>query len=562
MSNAEDPNVIDQYRLVGCVATGGVSTVWEVIEEGTNRQLAMKLLIPEHNDYAGNKAGLRHETNVGKSLDHPNIIKIERFSSSRDNTYMIMEYFRGVNVKLQIKGELNSIHMRIKRLIEGMCMALQHMHERGWVHRDFKPENVLMNKAGEVRLVDFALSQRVASGLTALLGSRQSTIQGTRTYIAPETIMKQRATPATDQYSLGISLFEVLTGKVPFAGSTPTDLLKKHLSAEPPRPSEFNKNVSREMDDIVLRLIKKKPIQRFKDVQEAFAEIRRIKIFNEEIVDKPLNDQSANDQQKIMDAKLDSRADAAKVEMFRQNPELARQHAANVADRDRKLAASRRPTKSATDAAAAHEERRKGKSPGQGAPQAAPQPAPGPMAPPMPGFPPMGFPGGPMPPGFGGPPMPMPVPFPTAPMPAPFPTAPFPSAPMPMGMPGFPSAPTPAMPPLPGGLPMAGAPPIPGAPGMPVAPAPFPAMPGVQGRAPAMPPGGTAPGLLPPSGPPGSGGMLPQSGLQGGTVMKLPVAGATGPATRPATAPPAAAAAPAPQPPEELDYMTDLPDVL
>src|SRR5690606_29244213 len=125
------------------------------------------------------------------------------------------------NIKTQILNDLAGLHSRFRKVFESLCLALGYVHEKGWVHRDIKPENILANKVGELRLIDFSLAVRSAGGFGKLLGSRMKAVQGPRTYIAPETLLKKAPTFQTDMYSLGITVFEMLTGNPPFRGIPP-----------------------------------------------------------------------------------------------------------------------------------------------------------------------------------------------------------------------------------------------------------------------------------------------------------------------------------------------------
>ncbi len=324
MSAGYEP--IDNYEVVNFIAGGSTSQVLEVIEPGTHRHLAMKLINDKHPDVKESKAVLKAEAAICKQLDHPNIVHYEGFTNGREHTYMLMEYFRAPTLKLQLKMDQQSVHLRLKKILEGLCAGLQHLHDRGYVHRDIKPENVLANKVGEVRLIDFSLTSRPKGGLAKLLGGKLASIQGTRTYIAPETIRKQPPVFQTDFYSLGILLFEVLTGKTPFQAPTPNELLQKHISATPPNASEFNSNVSPEMDRLILKLLSKKPDQRGKDMAEISAELRRVRIFKEEIPEvseATTEEKPADLLEQLSASKLDSRLDAQRSEIVRQNPELA-----------------------------------------------------------------------------------------------------------------------------------------------------------------------------------------------------------------------------------------------
>jgi len=429
---ADEDLIDDQYQYVMSIASGSSSQVLEVVEKSSGRHLAMKLLKPDVPEFKENKAQLKRESEIHKTLDHPMIVKYERYSSNRDHTYILMEHFRASNLKLQIKADTNKVHLKVRQLFEGVCSALSHVHQKGYVHRDIKPDNVLMNKVGEIRLCDFSLSSKQATGLGKILAGKLKSIQGTRTYIAPETIRRLQPTFQTDLYSLGVLFFEVLTCKTPFQAPSPEELLQKHLRSEAPNPSEFNPNVSPEMDRIVAKLLKKKPADRPASVDEVLGELKRIRIFKEDIVDE-IAEKKANEDTDALamlsEIRLDSRADAKLKQMLETNPEFARKFKAEKESKaTKKKAATDRQNdriKVAEDAQAARAKSKAG--PAAAAPPPPVQPMPQPMPMPMPGYPP-GFPGYPQ--GY-----------------APYPQAPMPMMPMPMppgmapGMPGVPQYP-------------------------------------------------------------------------------------------------------------------------
>ncbi|MDA1016562.1 MAG: protein kinase [Planctomycetota bacterium] len=310
----QQQTTIDGFELKGQIADGNASQIWEVTAPGMTTSLAMKLLLPEPANDSAELATLRHEFKVGSSLDHPNCIRFHTVMAKKGNAYIIMDYFRSANLKTQIAKELVGLQGRIRKLVEGICQSLGYMHEKGWVHRDIKPDNILMSKSSELRLIDFSLSSKAVSGLSKLFGGKLKTIQGTRTYIAPETIRKQQPTFQTDMYSLGVTLYEILTGQPPFTGTSPNDLLKKHLAAKPVPPSASNPNVSAGMDQFIAHLLAKKPTDRPKDMNEVFVEFRSVKPFKEDVAE--LEAQRIAEEKRSVEAgdsiasALDSRRDA------------------------------------------------------------------------------------------------------------------------------------------------------------------------------------------------------------------------------------------------------------
>ena len=468
---AADDNKIDHYVRLGTIAAGKHAQVLEVQEENTTNRFAMKVLLSEAMKDPEQISILKYEGKVAQALDHPNLIKWFATVNRKTNVYLILELFKAPNVKSSMLTDIVGVQTRLRKLIECTCAALHHMHEKGWVHLDVKPDNILMSRASEVRVIDFSLSEKIKGAIGKMFGGKKD-IGGTLTYIAPETIKKEAATPATDIYSLGITIYECLTGTMPFKGSTPKDLLMKHLTAVPATPSDLNKNVTPEMDRMVMRMLAKKPKDRQKNMQEVLAEFRNVQPFKEDpekLREQKRAEEKANEGQQSLGKRLDSRTDHARLERAKVDPEFAKT-----------LEAKANPP---TQPKAAKPEPAKPKS------EAKPKPKPAPM--PMPAAMPQ------MPPGYA-----PQMPFPQMQMPqmmpqmmpgqyAPMPGYGYPG--MPQQMPGYPGAagPMPGMP-MPG-MPMQQMPMQPGAmmpqQGMPMPGVPQPGMPGVPPQmAPPTPP--------------------------------------------------------------------------
>lgn len=390
----ESENVVDEYELVNLIADGTTTQVWEVKEQGGTTSFAMKRLLPEPMKKPEVVATMKLEAKVAASLDHPNLIFLHKFVKSKKHIYMLMDYFRAPNLRSQMSSDQLSVQSRLRKLIESTAMALGHMHEKGWVHKDIKPENILISKSSEVKVIDFGLAVPVAKGIGKLFG-KPKTVQGTRSYIAPETIKKLPLGPEADVYSLGITIFEILTGKTPFHGENPKEVLLKHISERPVPPSSINPNVSPEFDEFVLKMLAKKPADRFQSMDEIVSSMRNMKLFKTEISEVIAQEKAQADKEEkesMKEKRLDSRADARLSELVKADPKLAEQL---IAERKANAKPKRKP------------EPPKEKKPQQQPPP--PQPMPGgyppqyqqPMYPPqpMPGYqmPPQPMPGQPMP---------------------------------------------------------------------------------------------------------------------------------------------------------------------
>src|SRR5262245_31810500 len=214
--------VIGGYRLQNLMMTGQTSQVWEVVEVSSHRHFAMKLLLPEKISGSEHRRILLHEARVGKQLAHSNIIRIVTVCEDRKNPYFVMEFFPAGSLKLRIlRKQMNFIKERAHNIFRQAATGLAYMNSKGWVHRDVKPDNMLVNNAGELRLIDFGLAQRIQKPSPfARLFKRKSLVQGTRSYMSPEQIRGQFLDTRADIYSFGVSLYELVTGRVPFRAAS------------------------------------------------------------------------------------------------------------------------------------------------------------------------------------------------------------------------------------------------------------------------------------------------------------------------------------------------------
>ena len=475
-------NKIDDYMLIGVIGNGKTCQVHEAMHEQSGAMVAMKLMLPEAMADAEEKALLKHEGKVAQQFEHPNLIRCNGIVMRKTECYLLLDLFKTPNLKLFIHADRAAVQCRMKKLIEGVCAGLGHMHDKGWIHKDLKPDNILMNRSAEVRLIDFSLAVRKSSAISKVFSSKKGVIRGTRTYLAPETIRKEGATPATDIYSLGISLYECLTGKPPFTGESPQDLLKRHLSVEAPPPSLLNDNVTPEMDAVILKMLAKKPKERFQECSEIVSAISNISMFREEPVeghnsdedeDQSVSEDEATRLKDLMDGRLDSRTDAKVRKMLEDNPALKKTYQEikeQQVQRQEARAAEieRRRKKLSGEKAVDEKPAAKKKRPAAAAPPT-PQPAPGyfPQAPvpqpygmPQPGYPQMpqaGYPQMPQQPG-----MPQPG-YPQMPQQPGMPQPGYPQMPQQPGMPqpGYPQMPQQQ------GMPQPGYPQMPQQPGMP-----------------------------------------------------------------------------------------------
>jgi serine/threonine-protein kinase len=276
--------VIGGYRLVKHMMTGQTSQVWEVVEGASGRHFALKLLLPERVKDLMYRRMLIHEAVVGRKLAHPNIIRIVAFEPKGGSPYFVMEFFPAGNLRLRItRKEHEFIRTHAHSILKQTATALAFMNAQGWVHRDVKPDNILVTAGGDVRLIDFALAVPVQKpGLLSKFFGRKSKAQGTRSYMSPEQIRGLALDGRADIYSFGATCYELTTGRPPFRGITAQELLLKQISEKPTSPVVYNPDVTEEFARLVLQMLAKKREDRPKDFHEVLIALRGMRVFKSE----------------------------------------------------------------------------------------------------------------------------------------------------------------------------------------------------------------------------------------------------------------------------------------
>jgi serine/threonine-protein kinase len=272
---------IGGYRLQKLMMSGQNSQVWEVVELTSHRHFAMKVLLPEKLGDAESRRLLQHEATVGKKLAHPNIIKIVAVEKNPKNPYFVMEFFPAGSLKLRLQHkQFDFIKERALNIFKQAATALAYMNASGWVHRDVKPDNMLVNSAGEVRLIDFALAQRIEKpSFFSKLFRRKGKVQGTRSYMSPEQIRGDFLDGRSDIYSFGASLYELTTTRPPFRAASNQELLNKHVAEKPVPPQAHNPDVTDEFNKFVLSLLAKEREERPRDFHQVLMELRGLRVF-------------------------------------------------------------------------------------------------------------------------------------------------------------------------------------------------------------------------------------------------------------------------------------------
>ena len=271
------------YRLVRLIRVGHTCQVWEAAKTDEKDRFVLKVLRSDLRNNREEIASLKNEFECGKSLKHKNVIKIYDFAVEGGAAFVVMEHFEHPNLKLWLREPQKIAHLSLK-IIEQGAEGLFFMHEQGWVHRDVKPDNFLVSNQGVVKLIDFAISTKQKSSLAALF-SFKGKIQGTRSYMSPEQIRGKNLDARADIYSFGCVLFELMTAKCPFTGSTADELLAKHLTSPIPSIQVYNDNVTPEFGELVKKMMAKRPDDRPASLWEFLKVFRSMRVFK--ILPKP-----------------------------------------------------------------------------------------------------------------------------------------------------------------------------------------------------------------------------------------------------------------------------------
>jgi eukaryotic-like serine/threonine-protein kinase len=259
-----------RYRVVRKLGTGGMANVYLAEDQELGRSVAIKMLDERHSQDEQFVERFRREAKNAAGLSHPNIVSIYDRGQAEGTYYIAMEYLEGRNLKeLLITRGPTPLAVAIDYARQ-ILAALGFAHRHGIVHRDIKPHNVVVAPDGLLKVTDFGIARSGTSQMT-----ETGSIIGTAQYLSPEQAKGAPVTPASDIYSVGIVLYEMLTGSVPFTGDTPLEIAMKHLSTTPLPPSEKRREVPHELDSIVLRALAKDPADRYQSADKMDADLAR-----------------------------------------------------------------------------------------------------------------------------------------------------------------------------------------------------------------------------------------------------------------------------------------------
>ena len=260
-----------RYRIVRKLGAGGMADVYLAEDQELGRRVAIKILNDRHAHDEQFVERFRREAKNAAGLSHPNIVSIYDRGEAEGSYYIAMEYLEGRTLKeLIVRNGPTPVPIAIDYARQ-ILSAVSFAHRNGIVHRDIKPHNIVVGRDGRLKVTDFGIARSGASQMT-----EAGSIIGTAQYLSPEQAKGAAVDRRSDIYSVGVVLYEMLTGEVPFSGETPVEIAMKHLSTVPSPPSERNSKVPHELDAVVLRALAKEPEHRYQSAEEMDADLGRV----------------------------------------------------------------------------------------------------------------------------------------------------------------------------------------------------------------------------------------------------------------------------------------------
>jgi len=279
---SETRKLANRYELGEPIGRGGMADVFEAFDTRLNRTVAIKILRSDLAHDPAFIARFRKEAQAAAALNHPTIVAVydtgeDIYGEGRSATnvpYIVMEYVDGTTLRDIIKSGRKLPPERGLRIIAGVLDALAYSHRHGIIHRDIKPANIMIARSGEIKVMDFGIARALADASNTMTGGQ--TVMGTAQYLSPEQAKGETVDARSDLYSAGVLLYELLTGRPPFAGESPVAIAYQHVSEIPAYPSDIDPSIPKSVDSVVMHALNKSAKDRYQSAEEFQADVERI----------------------------------------------------------------------------------------------------------------------------------------------------------------------------------------------------------------------------------------------------------------------------------------------
>jgi eukaryotic-like serine/threonine-protein kinase len=272
-SSPPTPLLNNRYQLLHTLGTGGMAVVYRAYDRMLERPVAIKVLRQDFSEDEAFRERFRQEARAAANLSHPNIVTVHDFGFDAGRLFIVMEYIPGTDLKTMIKQRGKFDTDEAINLISQACEGIGYAHRAGLIHCDVKPHNMLVTPDGRLKVTDFGIARALA---TVQPDEQSDIVWGSPQYFSPEQAAGQAPSPASDVYSLGVILYEMVTGQLPFTANNAEDLARAHREAIPTAPRRLNYEIAPALEQIILKVLSKEPAQRYRSADQLGRVLRNL----------------------------------------------------------------------------------------------------------------------------------------------------------------------------------------------------------------------------------------------------------------------------------------------